>query len=156
MKILLAEDDLHKSEQIRKLTIAILPTAELFEARSFRSSVRSLRSRAFDLVLLDMSMPAFDITDDEDGGRHDPYAGREVLSEMERFRIFVPVIVITQFDRFGSGERATTLEDLDSMLRSKFPRNYSGYVFFDAMTETWRDALRVQILSVGPIGAPSP
>lgn len=149
MNILLAEDDSHKGEQLRGFLKALLPTAAVSEARSFKSTVRALRRRSFDAVVLDMSMPVFDITDDEDGGRHDPYAGREVLAEMERFGVRCPVIVVTQFDRFGSAERGMTLAELDAELAAAYPANYRGYVFFDTISETWREALRARFVGAG-------
>ena len=149
MKVLLAEDDSHKGEQLRGFLKALLPGATVTEARSFRSTVRALRREAFDALLLDMSMPVFDITDDEAGGRHDPYAGREVLAEMDRFGVKCPVIVVTQFDRFGSAERGTTLAELDAELVQAYPANYCGYVFFDTISETWREALRARLLDAG-------
>jgi CheY-like chemotaxis protein len=153
MKILLAEDDLHKREQLRAFLRLYLPSATVVEAKSFRSTVRALRGQPFGLVILDMSMPSYDITDDEDGGRHDPYAGREVLAEMDRYGIETPVIVVTQFDRFGSGERGTTLAELDAMLVAEFSMNYKGFAFFDAMSETWREALHARLIASGITGA---
>lgn len=141
MKILLSEDDPLKRDQIRSVLLHLPKPPGIVCTRSFHSTVEALLREAFDIVILDMTMPAFDSTPDDDGGRHDPYAGREVLSEMLRYGIDTPVVVVTQFDRFGSGKSALRLAELDRELAAEFARQYRGFVFWESSSESWRTAL---------------
>ncbi len=122
MKILIVEDDENKRNQITTLITESFSFINLAVAKSLQSGLRSIINDKPDLVILDMTMPTFDIGVDEDGGRLQPYAGREILRQMDRRNILVPVIVLTQFDRFGEGCDSLTLKETRySTFRSTSP-----------------------------------
>lgn len=141
MHILIAEDDDYKREQLVAVVRGAEPSATFSTARSFRAAVDLLDRERFDLVLLDMTMPTFDPTGPVDIGRYEPFAGVEVLSELDRAGIEVPVIVVTQFERFGSGVDAVTLPELHARLELEFPQSYRGFVYFDSASAEWRSRL---------------
>ena len=123
MKILLVEDDEDKRDDL-SIFIKEKLTDNFRVARSIQSSKKALREDKFDLILLDMTIPTFDISPTEDGGRSQPFGGRMLLSEMIRNRISSKVIVVTQFDLFGKGEEEITLKELDQQLYQNFPNIY--------------------------------
>ena len=141
MHILIAEDDDYKRDQLADEVRAHLPAAELVFARSFRSAVDAILAEHLDLVLLDMTMPTFDPSGPVDMGRYEPFAGMEVLSEIDRAGLDLPVVVVTQFERFGAGEGALTLPELHQRLSSEYGEVYRGFVFFDSGSAEWRSAL---------------
>ena len=141
MKVLFIEDDPNKQEKIAGFLKATFPSTALEQVRSYNAGYNALIKERFDLVLLDMSLPMFDITEREDGYAVDPYAGRYLLMEMERKEIFIPVVVITQFDTFGEAEEFKTLAQLDSELRQQFPVNYRDSVFYSPAEENWKSRL---------------
>lgn len=141
MNILIVEDDENKRSQIQRCIAEAFPSASVAIARSFHSGLRAIMAGGLDLILLDMTMPTFDITADEDGGRPQAYAGREILRQMERRALFTPTIVITQFDKFGEGSHALTIKQLDAQLKDAHPGRYRGAVYYDVTIEGWKESL---------------
>src|SRR4051812_42581245 len=98
MRILLVEDEAPKRDNIRSLLSQMALLEGVQEARSVGSAIRALRSGSFDLILLDMSLPTFDIVAGESGGRPQGFGGVEVLRYMDRFQVTTPAIVVTAFE----------------------------------------------------------
>lgn len=150
MKILIIEDDEIKRDRLAACVLQLIAPApvSLFTARSLHSGVQALRSEQFDLIVLDMSMPTFDIQKDEDGGRPEAYAGRDILHRMDRLKLKTPVVVVTQYDRFGEGASSLTLAQLDEQLHQLHPSTYRGSVYYDASVAGWKESLGRIIQSV--------
>ncbi|WP_184546126.1 response regulator [Mucilaginibacter sp. FT3.2] len=147
-KILLVEDDEDKRKQLVNFINLKIPS-ELTEARSFQSGLKALKSQSFDLILLDMTMPTFDINPPkEGGGRSQPFGGEMLLAEMVRREINTKVIVVTQFDLFGKGDEEITLKDLDVRLKERFPDNYLGAIPYRISYTSWEDALFTKIMDL--------
>ena len=101
MNILLVEDEDPKRANIIRALNKIRPASDIIEARSVNSAITQLRSTVPDLILLDMSLPTFDIGPGEPGGRPQGFGGIEVLRYIDRFKLRVPVIVITAYEAFA-------------------------------------------------------
>lgn len=85
MKILIIEDDKNKLKQVTSFLRKIYINTEIIERYSYNSGIRELLTGSrFDLLLLDMSMPTFDITSVESGGRPKPFAGKEILRKLKK------------------------------------------------------------------------
>jgi CheY-like chemotaxis protein len=143
MRVLLVEDDENKRQHLVSFLGEIVPGAEIETAESYSSGVRAIVDgrRLPDLIILDMSLPAFDISASEHGGGSEVYGGREILEQMNYRGIAVPVIVVTQFDRFGENN-SVTLKQLDEQLASEYGENYRGAVFYNSGREGWRPKLK--------------
>jgi len=152
MRLLLIEDDELKRLAVVDFLRSVLSDLVITEAHSFQSGLRRIVDGHYDLILLDMTMPTFDIDEAEDGGRPQSYAGRELLRNMKRRGISVPTLVVTQFDRFGVGREALTLEALDAELRRGYPQIYLGSVFYGAGDEEWKRRLREVLTTVSQSG----
>jgi len=149
MKILVIEDDENKRNQILHFLQDTFPLAKIEIAKSLQTGLKAIIRVGPDLILLDMTMPTFDIGGPEDGGRPQPLGGREILRQMARRKITVPTIVVTQFDKFGEGAHALTIEELHSQLRSAHTGTYVGFVYYNAALEGWKQELGSLIGSVG-------
>ena len=143
MNILIIDDDEYKRGQIMNLLVEAIPDAYVEEARSLQSGLKAIMEGGHNLVVLDMTMPTFDITAEEDGGRPQAFAGRELLKHMKRRRIEVPSVVVTQFDRFGEGANLQTLEELDRELRESSPEHYCGTIHFNVAYDSWKEELKL-------------
>ena len=88
------------------------------EANSFTSGIRRINEKIWDIVILDMSLPTYDITHHENGGDKKPVAGKEIMKRMIHRNIIIPVIIITQFDTFG--ENRITLDILNREFEEEF------------------------------------
>ena len=148
MKLLLVEDDEDKREQLISFISEELE-CQLTEAHSFQGGLKAIRSSTFDLILLDMTMPTFDISSKDSGGRSQPFGGEMLLFEILRRGIQTKVIIVTQFDLFGKGEDEITLKDLDARLSSQFGHNYVGAIQYNITYSAWKDLLLAMITKTG-------
>lgn len=133
--LLLVEDDPIKLERLQSFLMDLPFSVET--ARSYQTGLRQLMTRKYDVLLLDMSLPVYDISYGEDGFAFDPFAGKAILEELARKGVEIAVIVVTQFVTFGSGSEATTLANLEALLRKSFPRLYRGAVFYRSGDRGW-------------------
>ena len=137
MKVLIIEDDINKLHAIMDY-VKRLGLSETTTKTSFHSGLKELESQPYDLVLLDMSMPAYDISVHENGGRPLPLAGKDILYKMWRRKNKCKAIVITQYEDFGG----TSLISLDEELKKSFPEIYLGAVYYNTMQEGWKNILK--------------
>lgn len=142
MRILIIEDENNKMQRIASEVRQIRKDAHLVEARSYQSGVQHLMTGRFDFLLLDMSLPIFDMSPEEDGFQVDPFSGRNILAEMKRKNIMVPTAVITMFETFGDGNDLMTLDELDKELAAKYPTIYKGSIYYNSSEINWKDLLR--------------
>lgn len=141
MKILLIDDDYTKSERIVDALKNIRPGANVTWRRSFNSGLRELTESTHDIVLLDMSMPTYDISATETGRTFRAFGGEEILNELIRMEIEVKVIIITQFDSFGEGGQFMQLKTLIKHLKDTFPEHYIGTIRFSLLESSWQREL---------------
>jgi|CXWL01.1.fsa_nt_gi CheY-like chemotaxis protein len=140
MKLLLVEDDENKGIKLSGFIKDAFPGVNLQLERSLQSGLRRIRNELPDLVLLDMTLPNYDIGPDEPGGDPHSFAGRDFLDQMDRLDIVLPVIVITQYETFGRPPKS--LSQLDEELRADYPSSYCGAVYYHASIHEWKDQLK--------------
>jgi CheY-like chemotaxis protein len=141
VKVLLVEDD--ENKRLRLLSVLQSIGSEVVCAASYQGALRALLLAGYDAIVLDMTLPTFDISEEDDGGRPQALGGQELLRQMKRRRIGSPVIVVTQFDQFGERRDALTRQQLDAELRTHHRDIYAGLVFYDSTTEGWKEQLVV-------------
>lgn len=145
MRVLIVEDDSIKMERIAVEVRSVFEGVVMEQARSYQSAMQNLVGNAYDLLLLDMSLPLFDITADEDGYQIDAFAGRNILDDMMRNKCIVPTIVVTMFETFGEGDDQMNIGELDSDLQSRYGGFYRGIVYYNTSEVNWRESLRTRI-----------
>jgi len=141
LKILVAEDDQNKRARLLEHVIPLVGEENVVAVGSIQGAVRALTTHPFSLIILDMSMPTFEVGPDDDGGRPQAYAGREVLRQIVRRKLHVMSVVVTQFDRFGQGKDALTLDQLRDALAVEHGPAYLGCIYYDPRSGEWKDAL---------------
>jgi CheY-like chemotaxis protein len=146
MNILLVEDDENKRLRLLNMLQSFGSVVEC--AGSYQGGLKSLLQRRYDVVVLDMTLPTFDIDEDDDGGRPQALGGRELLRQMKRRRMKAPVVVVTQFDQFGEHRDALTRQQLHSELQTQHGDIYVGLVFYDSTTEGWKEQLSALLSGV--------
>jgi CheY-like chemotaxis protein len=145
MKILVIEDDEDKRKKLEEFLLEEYPSTTIQFAKSINSGLKALiqSKNLLDLVLLDMSMPIFDVSQQEpSGGAPENFAGREMLAQMRLRSINVPVIVVTMFDSFGEAPNQKSLEQLIAELKSCYSPPFQGLVYYNLTQEGWRSALK--------------
>lgn len=152
-KILIIEDDEGKSKELEDFISSEFPSVKTQLAKSFRSGLKSLiTGQDLDLVLLDMSMPSFDISPSEPGGgTPESFAGRELLAQMRLRSIKIPTIVVTMYDAFGEAPNKLSLEQLVQDLHTHYSPPFIGLVYYNSQQEGWRTALK-QVINLKIIG----
>ncbi len=141
MKILLIEDDQHKSSQVTFFLENEIPGIEMTLKKSYQSGLKEILLKDFDLILLDMQLPNFDIKPGEDGYKFRKLAGLDILEELERKEKDCKILIITQFETFGEGESYIDLNDLKHILKENHSRNYIDTVFYSPENSMWQSIL---------------
>jgi len=142
MKILIVEDDENKLEKLSQYLTSLPEKHSLIRRKSYKSGWRIIESENLDLVVLDMSLPIFEVSSEEDGFEFEPFAGRDLLAEMKRKGVRVKVLVVTQFEAFGEGADAMKLPELDVLLRQRFPELYLGCVYYSPSQSRWKEEIK--------------
>lgn len=151
MRLLLIDDDDNKVQQISAYVIQEQPAWNVDIRRSFQSGLRAIVTERPHIVLLDMTMPTYDVGTREPGGTERRYAGREILRQMERRALKIPTIVITQYEQFEEDGREMTLEELTSILHSRFPGCFFGTIFYQASGTSWMVSLRQMLVTLSGV-----
>lgn len=142
--ILLIEDDNEKAKNIADFLNDRYIVNEIVVAKSFQSGLLAALESKAKLILLDMTMTNFERSPQEDGGRPHHFAGREILRQMLREGVHIPVIVVTQYGRFGEESEEVTLSELQTELRGKFS-DYLGTIHYRSNVDEWKNKLDAMI-----------
>ena len=111
-------------------------------ARSVKSAMNALRHSDFTLIVADMSLPTFDVKHRERGGTARPFGGIEVFDYVKRRSKSTPIIVVSSYPAIVDGGTSFTLHALAAKLKSDYPENFAGHVFFDSAYLTWETELK--------------
>lgn len=149
MKILFIEDDDEKRDKISKF-LNKKYDVRIIDRKSYHSGLKALvKKDDYDIVLMDMSMPNFDVTNDNpEGGTPESFAGRKLLEQMKFRYIDYPVIIVTQFESFGEHVDKLSLNELKNELEEKFTPFYRGTVYYHSSESDWKDKLEIEIDTV--------
>ncbi|WP_379953180.1 hypothetical protein [Dokdonia sp. R78006] len=147
MKILFIEDHPRKQAQIINYIKSKFQKAEIITRNSYNSGLKELifKSEDYNILLLDISMPNYDISSEDNGGDWMPLAGKKILKQMYLRDISTKAIVVTMHGSFDDGTRIT---ELDNQLKDEFSDNYAGYVYYTQINEEWQDKLFVLLNSI--------
>lgn len=146
MLALLVEDEAPKREKLRAFLETLDEELVLIEAKSVRSAVQAIKARRPDIILLDMSLPTFDITENEPGGRPQGFGGKEIFKYLERFGLHCPTVVVTGYEAFlTEAQDSVSLEAMDEELQEKYGKNYKGLVYYNSLYSDWQSELKDKI-----------
>jgi CheY-like chemotaxis protein len=141
MKILLIEDEDPKLVGIQRFLKELDPTFEVAVARSVKGGIFQLKQDKPSLLLLDMSLPTFDITSSEPGGRPQGFGGIEIIRYLDSVEDIVPTIVVSAYEAFTKDGKNIELKELAEELRAEFPETIRGVVFFNPIHGAWSEEL---------------
>lgn len=151
-RVLVVEDEDPKLRHVEGRLRAELPGSAIDVCRSVNTAIDYLENRVPDLILLDMSLPTFDVTKDEGGGRPQGFGGVEVLRYLSFMEIETKVIVITGYEAFPKGDAQVNLSDLEQELVEEFPTTISAVLRFNSAYDLWKVELHEALLKLG-VGA---
>ena len=139
-KVLVIEDDLNKANQIIDYLNVILSNPIITSKQSYQSGLSMILNNEFELVVLDMSIPIFDVKPEESKSAPEPYTGKDILRKMYRKKRKFPVIVVSQFEILGDSTNKMSLHVISNELKESYD-NYYGHVHYDAASEDWKKNL---------------
>ena len=137
MKILIVDDDNFKRENITNLLTRVSIDCDVSIEKALNPGLRRLFNDNFDIILLDMSLPTFDLAETEN---FDPFGGLAFLQEMKRRNIDTFTIIITQYEIFGEGSTQHTLNTIDEKCKNEF-QNYVGLILYSSSDSAWKEKL---------------
>lgn len=135
MNILIIEDNRSKLRQIKEFTKKNYPESSVHDALSYTAGLRRVYDEKWDLLLLDMSLPVYDMSQQETGGDRKSIAGKEIMKRMIHRKIFIPTIVITQFDTFGENE--LSIKTLNDEFKENLNEVWRGTINYEDSTNKW-------------------
>lgn len=140
--ILLVEDDEPKRAHIERFLYAFGPGISISVAKSVNSALDALEQALPDLLLIDMSLPTFDIGERESGGRPQGFGGIEIMRHMTLAEISCPTIVITGYEAFlrEAGKRVD-LSQMRRELEQEFPQLLRGVLHYNSTYDEWKKQL---------------
>lgn len=148
--VLIVEDEAPKRAHIEKFVMDVAPSANIRLARSVTSALDEIDEGLPDLMLLDMSLPTFDIDQDEPGGRPQGFGGKEVMRFMKLSGKSCPVIVITGYEAFPrEAGKPVELDEIRVELTSEFPSMLTGLLYYNSTYEDWKNELRKNLIQRG-------
>lgn len=142
ISVLLVEDEEPKRKHVQRFLDGLSISISLGLAASVNTALDYLERSCPDILLLDMSLPTFEVGVEESGGRPQPFGGIEVLRHMVLSDIFCPTIVITGYEAFerakGSG---IDLSQLRRELEQEFPSILKGVLHYNSTYDEWKTEL---------------
>lgn len=142
MKILFIEDENVKQSNIVNYLKDELNVRNISIVNSLMGGMLALKNDEFDMILLDMSLPLYDINgEDEELNEFEAFGGIEILDEIDRKELSVKVLVITAFDVIEDDTKKINLEQLDDQMRENYPNYYLGCIHYDESSLEWKTEL---------------
>lgn len=143
MKILFIEDEIVKQNDILKYLNEELSQNEVEVAHSLMGGMLALGKCEFEMVLLDMSLPLYDLNGEDEGiNEFEAFGGIEILDEIERKELFVEVLVITAFDVIEDDTKKIHLSQLDQQMKENYSNIYLGCIHYDQSSLEWKSELK--------------
>lgn len=133
MEILYVEDEQNKAHQVMQVIKDNIPSANIYLRNSYNAALMEINRETLDLVLLDMSLPLYDISkcmEYEEDNDFETFAGIDLLEELVRLDSTKKVIIITAFDVLGEDDNRINLMQLDQKMKSEYRNNYRGTVIY--------------------------
>lgn len=153
MFVLVADDEGPKLESLLGAVEPIFPESEVGTARSVRAALDILRARTTHILVLDMSLPTFDVAPGEQGGRPQNYGGIELLRYMDFYDVVCPVFIVTQYEAFPDKDGHVDLSSLSARLKLDHPNTFHDLIYYGGATdEGWRKRLSSALANLGGQG----
>lgn len=148
MRILLVEDDGYKSTAIKQWIDATYNNMDVKLAVSYKDGCVAALDETFDLLILDMSLPAR--TQSVGAGKDTIVNGgeliiRELLDEEEDFY----AVILTQYETFN-GE---TIEAIEDRLRQMCGDKFAGCISYNSQDDSWKNNLQAVLDDVKGINS---
>jgi len=144
-QLIFIEDNSHKRAKIFEFLSTFDPMPHITEAHSYTSACQKLDSAIFDCALVDISLPTYDRTASEAGGRFRAFAGRELARRIVRQGGVGLIIFITQYSSFSEKGNSYSFEELRSLLVKECGSLFGELIYYDSSQSAWKETLTIQL-----------
>jgi ActR/RegA family two-component response regulator len=142
MNFLIIEDDEYKKDKITYCLEENFSDINYTHVQSVSSALNELDKLDSDtIVLLDMSLPTYDLDESNSGGRPQGFGGIEILRNMEFYDLTNKVLVITQYESIAINNRVLDVNDLRTELANEFPDSFCELIQFNVVSDSWKKEL---------------
>ena len=148
MNVLLIEDDDYKLKALYELLESELHPSKISIAKSLNGAIKAISKSNFDLAIVDMSLPTYELALDRQGGSPEGFAGEDILRFIEAESGKTQMIVVTQLSEFSDGSITKSLDELRISLKTDLGERYLGLVYYSGRHGAWRDALKLLLSEV--------
>lgn len=137
MKILLIEDNILKREKVVTFIETTFPEAAIESAASYNAGLSLALSEDFTLLILDMSLPTFDKTQNNRGGRFRVFGGREIAQRLKRAGKLTNFVILTGYKDFVEDAEKLTLEQVSEKLYA-LSDAFLGVILYESSSSKWK------------------
>ncbi|MBD6974615.1 response regulator, partial [Vibrio parahaemolyticus] len=109
---------------------------------SYSSAVRSLASGAYELAIIDMSLPTFDQNKDELNNDFRALAGLDIARQISRRNIEVNFVFLTQYESLSTADNSMSLNEINDFAKEKYPNRFKGAIFYEHSGSQWKEKLK--------------
>lgn len=148
MNALLIEDDEFKAADIAKVLSEHSPPLVVQRAMSVSAALKAITSESFGLIVLDMSLPTFELSGPGGGGSPQSQGGLEVLRLATRLENQSSFIIVTQYPDIEINGREIPLTSAPRMLRSRFGLKIKTCILYEFDRDAWRSPFRESLSEV--------
>ena len=138
MKIILIEDNEHKRKKIKDFINNLDKDILIEEAYSYTSGLKKCLDNIFDLLIIDMTMPTYDKSSSESGGRFRTYGGKEIIRQLKRKNKEIPFVVVSQYSKFSENNETLSLEEIAEQLNNISQEFYIDTLLYDTSSSNWK------------------
>ena len=135
MKILVVEDDQLKMKDIQHFVKEELEGVYVDCAESYAVAVKMCYSVIYDFVVLDMNIPRYDKTDNDNSIIYN--GGEMIVRELVSEDVFVKFAFVSGYETVGD----ESIASFDERMRRYCPNTYCGFVFFEVNDDGWKQSL---------------
>jgi CheY-like chemotaxis protein len=151
-RVLVVEDDAPKLKAILQMLEDEYPHFDVLTAKSLSSAIEILSRGNFDLAIVDMSLPTYDLVHDSfGGGAPQGFGGEDILRFIASESEDLDMVVLTQYDEFPSEGRESvrSLNDVHASLSEEIGARFKGVIFYSGLHGDWKVSLCRVIDAVG-------
>lgn len=150
IRILIVEDETPKCTHIQNFLESLKIDICITIAKSVNGALDELDEEVPDLLILDMSLPTFDICERETGGRPQGFGGIEVLRQMTMGRIECPTLILTGYEGFQrEAGKTVDLSQIRTEMAEEFPTMFKGLLHYNSTYDEWKTALKEALNDFG-------
>ena len=149
MKILIVEDSDNKVKKIISFLKSIKnKNIDIDCAFSYTTGLNKAIDNEYNLLILDMSIPTYEKSSNEAGGRSRIFGGKEIVRQLQRENKLKPFIILTQYNKFDDNNKIKSLDEIETQLEKKFKEFHLKTIYYDTSSSIWKSILEKEILSL--------